>query len=154
MISAACRLLFSMCSSPKSSTGSSTGSSSSAGQANSSPWRCVNRSRISLAQDGMRDLTKVFHEQTHQLFRRKKRHDEHFQRSKQHAEVDGDHRIVGPMLQTPAEKICRQKHCDRSATVFEVAPDYACTNPFVLSRRYPALHAEISESQSQMHIQQ
>ena len=58
------------------------------------------------------------------------------------------------MLQRLAEKTCKQKNCDRSANALEVAPDCACTHPLVLSRRYPALHEEISESPSQMHIQQ
>ena len=45
-------------------------------------------------------------------------------------------------------------HCDWSANVFEVAPDRACSNRFVLYRRYPASHAEISESTNQMQIPQ
>ena len=36
------------------------------------------------------------------------------------------------------------KNTSRSVNVFEVAPDPACANRFVLSRRYPASHAEIS----------
>ena len=69
-------------------------------------------------------------------------------------EVHGDHSIVDPVLQTPAEKTCRQKHCDKSADAFEVAPNRACTDQSVLSRRCPVLHAEISESPSQRHIPQ
>ena len=83
-----------------------------------------------------------FHEKIHQLFSEGRR------------EVHGDHRIVDPMLQTPPAKTCRQKRFERSANVFEVAPNRACTNRFVLSRRCPASHAEISESTNQVHIPQ
>ena len=148
MISAACKScsgcfssLNSTCSSSSTSTGSSTRSStcssSSAGQAHSS-----HRFRISLAQSGTRVLTMIFTKRSTSCFGRKE-HDEHFQRSGQHAEVYDDHRIVDPMLQTPLEKTCRQKRFERSANVFEVAPNRACTNRFALSRRCPASHAEI-----------
>ena len=73
-----------------SSTSSSNCSSSSDGQANSSPWRYVNRFRFSPAQSGIGALTS-FHEKIHQLVWK---------------EVHGDHRIVDPMLQTPPEKTC------------------------------------------------
>ena len=56
------------------------------------------------------------------------------------------------MLQTPIEKTCRQRYCDKSADAFEVAPNCACTDQSVLSRMCPALHAEISESPCQIHI--
>ena len=58
------------------------------------------------------------------------------------------------MTKCSPEKTCRQKHFERSANVFEVAPNRACTNRFVLSRRCPASHAEIPESTNQMHIPQ
>ena len=51
-----------------------------------------------------------------------------FKRSTQHAEIHSNHRIVDPMLQTPAEKMCRQKNFGKLANVFEVASDRACTN--------------------------
>ena len=42
-----------------------------------------------------------------------KRHDEHFQRSKQHAEVHSDYRIVDPMLQTLARRVRENTPIDR-----------------------------------------
>ena len=146
MISAACKSC-SSCSSSWSST------CSSAGQANSSPWICVNRSRISPAQGGIRDFTMVFTKRSTSCFGRNETR-RTLSGVKQDAEVHSYHRIVDPMLQTPVEKTCRQKHFDKSANVFEVAPDRACTNRFVLSTRCPASHAEISESTNQMHITQ
>ena len=46
------------------------------------------------------------------------------------------------------------KRFERSADVFEVAPNRACTYRFVLSRKYPASHAKNSESANQRHIPQ
>ena len=45
-----------------------------------------------------------------------------------------------------------KKRFERSANVFEVAPNRACTTRFVLSKRCPASHAETSESVNQTHI--
>ena len=55
---------------------------------------------------------------------------------------------------TLVEKTCTPKYSDRSANVFGVTPDCAWTNQFVLSRKYRALHAEISVSMGQTQSQQ
>ena len=93
-------------------------------------------------------LDQGFHENAHQLFRKKRDKANTFQKSKQHAEVQCDRRIVDPTL---TEMTCTQKYFDGSASVFEVAPDCACTNQSALSRRYPRLHAEISGSMGHTH---
>ena len=80
--------------------------------------------------------------------KRSTRHDEHSEQPKQRAEVHRNHRIVDPMLQTPVEKTCRQKHFEKSANVFEVAPD-SCS-PEVIQ-----CHTQkFRNSRVRMHIQQ
>ena len=105
-------------------------------------------------KDGILDFSKVSRQAplpppSLQWFRKKDTHDEHCQQSKQRAEVQLDHCTVETMLQTKTVKTCTQEYFDGSASVSGVAPNGACTNQSVLSRRYPRSHVEPSVSTGQ-----